>query len=80
MLADKREMNYSRCLYWMTCRLCFSLLRSAIMCLRGHRSTVHRPTSTSIDLAYPEGRLNANALEYIALLLIVAGVIQLSST
>ena len=63
MFADKWEMNYNRCLYWMKCRLCFSLLRSAIMCLRGHCSTVHCPTSTSIDLAYSEGRLNANALE-----------------
>ena len=62
MLADKWEMNYSRCLYWMKCRLCFSLLRPAIMYLRGHCSTVHC-TSTSIDLAYSEGRLNANALE-----------------
>ena len=59
MLADKWEMNFSRCLYWMRCRLCFSLLRSAIMCLRVYHSTVHCPTS----VAYSEGRLNADALE-----------------
>ena len=50
MLADKREMN--------------SLLRSAIMRLRGHRSTARCPTSASISLAYYcEGRLNVDALE-----------------
>ena len=80
MLADKWEMNCIRCLHWMRCRLCFSLLRSAIMCLRGHRSTVHFPTPASIDLAYSEGRLNADALDRIALFLIATGVIQLSST
>ena len=63
MLADKREMNYSQCLYWMRCRLCFSLLRLAIMCLRGHHSTVHCPASASINLAYSEGRLNADVIE-----------------
>ena len=63
MLAGKWDMNYSQCLYWMRCRLCFSLLRSAIMCLGGYRSSVHHPTSASIDLAYSEGRLNADALQ-----------------
>jgi len=34
MLADKRSINCSRCLFWLQCRLCFLLLRSSVMCLR----------------------------------------------
>ena len=49
MLADKWDMNYSKCLFWLRCRLCFSLLRSAIMCLRGHQSSIHRPIPACID-------------------------------
>ena len=61
-LADKWDMNYSKCLFWLRCRLCISLLRSAIMCLRGHRSSVHHPIPACVDMAYSEGRLNADAL------------------
>ena len=32
------------------------------MCLRGHRSLVGRPSTTNIDLAYSEGRLESAAL------------------
>jgi len=33
MLADKIcVMNYSRCLFWIKCRVCFSLLKYAILC------------------------------------------------
>ena len=51
VLAEKRSINYSRCLFWLRCRLCFSLLRSAVMCLRGHSSSVGRPSTTNINLA-----------------------------
>ena len=27
MLAEKRSINYSKCLFWLRCRLCFLLLR-----------------------------------------------------
>ena len=62
MLAEKRSTNYSKCLYWLRCRLCFSLLRSAVVCLRGHRSSFGRPSTTNIDLAYSEGRLESGGL------------------
>ena len=62
MLAEKRSINYSKCLFWLRCRLCFSLLRSAVMCLRGHRSSVGRPSTTNVDLAYSEGRLESGGL------------------
>ena len=59
MLAEKRSINYSKCLFWLRCRLCFSLLRSAVMCLRGYCSSVGRPSTTNIDLV---GRLESGGL------------------
>ena len=44
LLSEKRSINYSKCLYWLRCRLCYSLLRSSVMCLRGHRSTQQHQT------------------------------------
>jgi len=54
-------MNYSRCLFQVRYHLCYSLLRSGVMCLRGHRSSSSRPMSTNVELAYYEGRLDAGA-------------------
>ena len=62
-LADKWDRSYSRCMFWLRCQLCFSLLRSAIMCIRGHRSVAHRPIPSNIYLAYSEGRLTSVALD-----------------
>ena len=63
MLAGKWKMNYSRCLYWVRCRLCYSLLRSGVMRLRGYRLYSSCPMSANVELAYFEGRLDAGALE-----------------
>ena len=63
MLADKWDWPYSRCMLWLRCRLCFSLLRSAIMCIRGHRFVAHRPIPSNFDLAYSEGCLTSVALD-----------------
>ena len=60
MLAEKRSINYSKCLFWL---LCFSLLRSSVMCLRGHHSSMRCPATTNIDLAYSEGRLESGGLD-----------------
>ena len=43
LLSEKRSINYRRCLYWLRCRLCYSLLRWSVMCLRGHCSTHRGP-------------------------------------
>ena len=60
LLAEKHGTTYSTTLHWLRCRLNFSLLRSAVMCLRGSRTTFHwqanKPTET-IDLACSEGRV-----------------------
>ena len=38
LLAEKREQPYSITISWLRCTLSFSLLRSAIQCIRGARS------------------------------------------
>ena len=41
LLAIKRNQSYSQVLHWIRCRINFSLIRSAVMCLRGARSSSH---------------------------------------
>ena len=57
MIASKNNKAYSKTIHWLRCRLSFSLLRSAIMCLRGSRSSLHRPETNihNIYLALYEG-------------------------
>ena len=61
LIAEKHNKPYSRTLHWIRCRLNFSLLRSAIMCLRGARSSIYSPSpavnAEAIDLACSEGRV-----------------------
>ena len=63
LLAEKQGRPYSSTLHWLRCRLNFSLLRSAIMCIRGSRSIFSRdstsPPMESIDLALHEGQVPA---------------------
>ena len=58
MLANKWDQPYST-LWWLRCRLTFSLIRSAIQALRGARSSqghaVHTPAS--VDLVVTESRI-----------------------
>ncbi len=59
LIADKHGKPYSKTINWLRCRLSFSLLRSAIMCLRGSRSSFHNPINSldgEVDLALAEGR------------------------
>jgi hypothetical protein len=59
LLAEKRNLPYSHVIGWLRCTLSFSLLRSAIMCIRGSRK-VHnnpQPSESTIDLALHEARL-----------------------
>ena len=39
LISEKSNQSYGTALYWLRCRLSFSLLRSAITCLRGSRSS-----------------------------------------
>ena len=57
IISEKQEQNYSKTLFWL--RRCKPLLRSAIMCLCGSRSSYHHPQlfSASKDLACIESRI-----------------------
>jgi len=62
MIAVKHNKAYSKTLNWLRCRISFSLLRSAVMCLRGSRSSRGRPVfpmvgKGDIEIGLIEGRV-----------------------
>ena len=63
LLSYKWKSPYCRVMSWLRCRLGLSLLHSAIMCIRGSRSSSGHPfkghVPASVDLALGEGRLGA---------------------
>ena len=61
MLADKWGQTYSATLCWLRCRISFSLLRSAIQCIRGARSSRGSPDREHhpIDLVNSESELRS---------------------
>ena len=61
LIAEKHQQPYSLTVNWLRCKLSFSLISSTVMCLRGARSTYHRPSNLSespMDLAINEGGLS----------------------
>ncbi len=64
LLSEKQGRPYSSTLHWVRCRLNFSLLRSAVMCIHGSRSTFASEPNTintdSIDLAVHEGQVQSS--------------------
>ncbi len=50
MIAQKREMPYGIMMGWLRCKLSFAILRSAIMCIRGSRSSKHHPIHENLDI------------------------------
>ena len=59
LLATKKDQHYNIVISLIRCRLSFSLLQSAIMCLRGSRSAARRPLrDIDFTLAVSEGRLS----------------------
>lgn len=57
MIAKKHDKRYSKTLHWIRCKLSYSLLCSATMCIRGARSSIHNPAVSidTMDLACPKG-------------------------
>ena len=51
LLAIHWGQVYSQTINWLRCRLSFALLRCAIMCIRGSRSSTHRPVLGPLDLS-----------------------------
>ena len=74
LLANKWGISYIRCLYWIRCRLCFSLLKSSVMCLRGNQSSNSHSVPANVDLGYSEGQPRCWGP------VSDAGVVRLSST
>ena len=61
MLAESRKQSCAVVIAWMRCRLSFSLLRSAILCIRGTRT--RRPIAqglhdVDIRTVVAEGRIS----------------------
>ena len=58
MISNKRQQKYSTTIGWLRCRMSFASLRSSIMCIRGSRSSIHRPIfgDSNISLATSEAR------------------------
>jgi len=63
-LADKKNEPYSKTINVLRCRLNFSMLRSALVCLRGSRSLRPRTfeinqdvLDTPVSVIYEEARL-----------------------
>ena len=58
LLSSKRQNPYPAVMGWLRCRLSFASIRSAIMCTRGSRSSLHRPVyMDNINLVSQEGRV-----------------------
>ena len=53
LISEKCGHSYSQMLFWIRCNLSYTLLRSAVMCIRGSRSSHHRCNlhDPAIDLA-----------------------------
>ena len=59
LISERNDQPYGTTMAWIRCRISFSLLRSAVMCLRGSRSSHHHPISPTapVDLVAREGRV-----------------------
>ena len=51
LLSLKHDMPYSSLVGWLRCKLSFAILRSAVMCIRGSRSSMHHATRDFSDIA-----------------------------
>ena len=60
LISEKNNQDYATTMGWIRCCISFSLIRSAVMCVRGSRSSYHHPISPSsmpADLVAMEGRV-----------------------
>ena len=58
LFAEKWDQQYSNTLHWLRCLISFSLLRSAIQCIRRPRSSCGHPFKLSpVDLVTAEAHL-----------------------
>ena len=58
MLSQKQDKPYTTVMGWLICRLSFAILLSAIMCIRGTRSSFGRTLNgEDLTLASTEGQV-----------------------
>ena len=63
LISEKYRKPYSQTMNMIRCKMAFSLIDSAVMCLRGARSSMHNParslnlSETPIDLIVTHGRI-----------------------
>ena len=61
LIATKKAEEYSKTMNWLRVKISFSLIRSALVCLRGSRCLRRRPYSdlneVDIDIQTVEGRI-----------------------
>ena len=57
LLSESGGGQYSSLMGFYRCRLSFALLRSAVLCVRGARSSRRRPVHMLRELAMAEGRV-----------------------
>ena len=50
IIADKRKVANSITTNWIRTKICFALLKSCLLCLRGSRSVNRNVTSIGIDI------------------------------
>ena len=50
------KIHYAQTVWYVRCRLSFTLLRASVMCLHGSRSSYHRPVNALRELAVVEGQ------------------------
>ena len=62
LIANKQKKHYSLIISYIRCKITFSLLRSAIMCLRGCRTIRHHSAADfhQLEIATHESRLTSN--------------------
>ena len=56
-IAEKDNEEYAAAMAWIRCKLSFALLRSAVMCVRGSRSSCHSPELKNRQVSIVEGCL-----------------------
>ena len=56
LLSAGEKKSYSEMMSYVRCRLSLALLRMAVMCVRGSRSSYHRPVNALREVALAEGR------------------------
>ena len=57
LLAEHDSLPYSVVMGWLQIRLSFAIVRCAVMCICGSRSSCHRPVHSERELAVAEARL-----------------------